>query len=133
MDPFGDPDRLTLVPYTHVPPAVQNRPASGRTRVIVVLPNDSKIVIPISLTSTVSELQAEALRRATILHLPFDPSSVLHLGSRTGAIAFEEDLIEDVLDLADDGTFWLSSIQESSQAAGLVSFYRYCCLFGETD
>lgn len=131
MDPFDDPERLPVVLHNYVPPAEhadQNRPASGRVRVIVVLPNGSKIVIPIDLTSTVSELHAEALRRATVLQLPFDPGSVLHIGSRTGAIAFEEDPIEDVLDPADNSTFWLSSVQESSQAAGLVSFHRYCYL-----
>lgn len=124
MNP-SEPDRLTLVPYTA---AVQNRPASDRVRVIVVLPNGSKIVIPIGLTSTVSELQTEALRRATVLRLLFEPEgSVLHIGSINGAIAFEEDLIEDVLDLADDNTLWLGSIQDSLNMISLVSFGRDSC------
>lgn len=125
---LSEPDRLTLVPYTQTTAAVQNRPTSDRVRVIVVLPNGSKIVIPTSLTSTVSELQTEALRRAIVLRLPFEPEdSVLHIGSINGAIAFEEDLIEDVLDLADDNTLWLSSIQDSLSAISLVSFGHDCC------
>lgn len=89
----------------------------------IVLPGGSKIVIPIGMTSTVSQLQAEALRRARVMGFPFEQESfVLLLGSRTGAIAFEEDLIEDVLDLAAEHTFWLSSIEDSMQAATLVSF-----------
>lgn len=136
MDLSGDAERLCLVPYTHVPPAglaVRDNPASVRVRIIVVLPNGSKVVIPMEPTSKVSELEAETVRRATVLRLPFDPDSVLRLGSRTGAIAFGDDSIEDVLDLADNSTFWFSSIQNSSQAAGIVSFYRYYRLFGEID
>lgn len=98
-------------------------------RVFVVLPNGSKIIIPLDASSTVSQLQSEALRRAKVLRLPYaEDNTVLHLGARDGPIAFEEDLVEDVLDLADDNTFWLVSLEHTLQTTTIVSHDKWALI-----
>lgn len=117
-------------PYPNTPTTTDSLPEmtasyssiNTRIRAIVVLPNGSKIAIPIPASATILNLQAEALRRAKALRLPYaEDNTVLHLGARNGPIAFGEDLIEDVLDLATDNTFWLISLEETLQSASLVS------------
>ncbi|KAF8536862.1 hypothetical protein BDD12DRAFT_849140 [Trichophaea hybrida] len=72
--------------------------------------NGQKFVVPISASSTVADLHAEAVRRAVQLNVHCTTgNTVLRSTSHDGAIFFGEDLLMDILDMTDDETFLLDS------------------------
>ncbi|KAH0538551.1 hypothetical protein FGG08_004884 [Glutinoglossum americanum] len=96
--------------FTLMPPSIGASSTRGPTKVVVTLYGATKIVIPIDPSTTVSELQSEASRRAHILKLPTPPGElVLRLESEDGPIAFPEDNILDILE-GDD--IWLGPISK---------------------
>ena len=81
-------------------------------RIFVRLRNGSKIVIPAALTWTVSQLHVEAVRRGAAMTLGVPctiENTTLCVGGYDGAILWGEDKLSDVLDLAENYTFWLVS------------------------
>jgi hypothetical protein len=109
--------------------ASNDSPATGRARVTVVLSTGAKVIIPIEPLCTNSELHAEAIRRARQLKLPcnFD-NTVLCIGSHGGAIAFGEDLVLEVSDLAEDNTFYLSSTDECTGSTVSLLWSTFCLI-----
>jgi len=92
-------------------------PATGRARITVVLSPGVRVVIPIEPQCTNSELHAEAIRRAKQLKVPCDfDNTVLCIGSPGGTIAFGEDLVLEVSDLAKESTFYLSLVEQCSSS-----------------
>ncbi|KAF8533503.1 hypothetical protein BDD12DRAFT_898766, partial [Trichophaea hybrida] len=72
--------------------------------------NGQKFVVPIPATSTVEDLHAEAVRRAAQLNVHCTTTgTVLRSTGHGGAIFFGEDLLMDILDMTNDGTFLLDA------------------------
>lgn len=84
-------------------------------RVYVNLSSGARIIVPINATSTVSQLVAESTRRAAALNVHYDDNDT-KLCLSDGSILFGEDMLEDVLDLAENDGFFLSSFEAQSQA-----------------
>lgn len=86
-------------------------------RIIVIFggrlfPTETKIVVPVLPSATISELQFEAVRRARILGLDIPSTDlVLHQESPDGPIAFAEDYVEDIVDSSVPNTFWVGEAQ----------------------
>ncbi|KAI9783680.1 MAG: hypothetical protein M1839_003528 [Geoglossum umbratile] len=77
-------------------------------RVFVALPGGSTVIIPIDVLSTIEQVRAEAVRRATALGVQVPDDSVLRAAEGINeAILFGEDYVVDVLDLVANHTFWL--------------------------
>src|SRR5271154_4460193 len=108
-------------------------PATGRPRVTVVLSTGAKVIIPIEPRCTSSELHAEAIRRAKRLKMPCDlDNTVLCIGSPGGAIVFEEDLVLEISDLAEDNTFYLSSAEQCTGSIVSV-LWSTLCMFSDSS
>ena len=85
----------------------------GKPRVTVVFggtlfPNTTKIAVPVTSSTTFSELQFEALRRARTLGVDIPSNDlVLHIGSEDGDIAYAEDSLEQILDMEEKNVMWI--------------------------
>jgi hypothetical protein len=86
---------------------------SGRARVTVVFggtlfPKTTRITVPVTSSTTFSELQLEALRRARTLGVDIPSIDlVLHIESEDGDIAYAEDFLEQILDLGEKNVVWI--------------------------
>ena len=86
---------------------------SGNARVTVVFggtlfPNTTKITVPVTSSTTFSELQFEAVRRARTLGVDIPSIDlVLHIESEDGDIAFAEDFLEQILDMGEKNVVWI--------------------------
>lgn len=80
-------------------------------RVFVQLNNGSKIVVPVAQNSNVHGLHVQALRRATRLGVSGTlDDTVLQTIGNNPVVLFGEDPLIDVLDLTEDSTFSLASL-----------------------
>jgi hypothetical protein len=107
--------------------SVRSHASSRRylTKIIVVLPSEVKIGIPLNSSMTVAELQREVLRRASILKLPVPEGEFnIRLNSEDGPIAFPEDAVVDVVDVDDKATVWL--VPTSNDTVRQLHKIRYC-------
>jgi hypothetical protein len=84
-----------------------------RARVTVIFggtlfPETTKIAVPVTSSTTFSELQFEALRRARTLGVDIPQNDlVLHIESEDGDIAYAEDFLEQILDLGEKNVVWI--------------------------
>lgn len=90
------------------------------TRVSVSLSNGARILIPISVESTVAQLVAESARRATAMNLPYDANDTV-FRSHDGSILFDEDCLKDILDLAETPYLFLGRMKAKSARSASVS------------
>jgi hypothetical protein len=91
-------------------------------RVVVVLDSGAQVIVPISNAATSEQLRLEAVRRAVALNVPCSAgNSTLRVCGYNGPIIFGEDRVLDVLDLAQNHTFYLGPLEMPPYAA--VSFY----------
>jgi hypothetical protein len=87
--------------------------SSQRARVTVVFggtpfPKTTKITVPVTSSTTFAELQFEALRRARTLRVDIPSNDlVLHIESEDGDIAYEEDFLEQILDMREKNVLWI--------------------------
>lgn len=84
---------------------------TNTTRVYIRLVNRSKILVPISASATVSELHAEAVRRATRMGMEYSiDRTVLQTTGHHAATMFGDDCLDDVLGATEDNTFLLNNV-----------------------
>lgn len=81
-----------------------------------LLPNGANIVVPINTSTTVCELQTEALRRLRKMGTSIPTTNlVMRLKSEDGPIAFDEDAVDDVIDREKNNTLWVGPAQVGFQ------------------
>ncbi|KAL5320182.1 hypothetical protein ACEPPN_010983 [Leptodophora sp. 'Broadleaf-Isolate-01'] len=87
-------------------------------RVFVKLANGTKIVVPVPQNSSVHELHVRTLQRAARLgvHATLETTVLKTLGN-SPVVLFGEDGLTEVLDLTEDNTFALGSLEDHSAAA----------------
>lgn len=95
-------------------------PGDKIVRVYVTLGSGARIVVLINAKFTVAQLVTESIRRATSLDLPYDARDTM-LRLNDGSIVFEEDTVEDVLDLTGNDSFFLGPFQPQSQSSEVAS------------
>ena len=91
-----------------------------RLRVSVNLSNGARILVPITGESTVAQLVAESVRRATALNIPYEFNKAT-LRLHDGSILFGEDSLEGLLDLAEKPDLFLVRAQAQSSVPSPVS------------
>ncbi|KAH0559861.1 hypothetical protein GP486_003619 [Trichoglossum hirsutum] len=91
-------------------------------RVFVSLPEGSTLAISADVSSTIEQVRAEAIRRATAMGVQIPRDSVLRTteGSR-GVVLLGEDLVVDALDLVENHTFVLWSEVSTASISGVDS------------
>ncbi|KAF8860928.1 hypothetical protein BDZ45DRAFT_740806 [Acephala macrosclerotiorum] len=88
-------------------------------RVFVQISNGMKIVVPVPQNSTVHGLHAQALRRAARLGVNGTlDNTLLQTTGTNSVILFGEDSLIDILDLTEDSTFSLESLDNSAAHFG---------------
>jgi hypothetical protein len=93
-------------------------------RVDVMLFNMRKIAIPVDSSTSFEDLQEEALRRACKLRIDTpDGEYAIRLEAEDGALAYSDDLVCDILELADKPTVWLGMMFEETKQEVIKLFY----------
>jgi hypothetical protein len=87
---------------------------AGSLRVQVVLFQSKKLAVPVDVTTSFEDLEAESIRRAARLRIQVPPGEYeFRLDSSDGPSAYPADLLHDVLDLGSSPTVWLQLIGTS--------------------